>query len=194
MTETQMRLGLTHIVREDAFMHTNSELVNTVGNATLISPKVYPWDSGPAVIELQELLRAHGFNLRVDGEFGSLTEKAVATYQRQQGLRVDGVVGAKTWAALKTTVKPGTRRLSIGRTGADVRYLQGLLQIQGYNVPWNGNFGASTQQAVMAFQERHKLKSTGLVDPTTWTVLQGNPPLPIPAKQTRWTFDFRKWR
>jgi hypothetical protein len=46
MTETQMRLGLTHIVREDAFMHTNSELVNTVGNATLISPKVYPWDSG----------------------------------------------------------------------------------------------------------------------------------------------------
>jgi peptidoglycan hydrolase-like protein with peptidoglycan-binding domain len=143
-------------------------------------------------MELQELLCAQGFNLKVDGEFGSVTEDAVAAYQRQHGLRVDGIVGVKTWIALKTTVQPGTRILREGHTGADVRYLQGMLQIQGYDVPWSGRFDVSTQQAVIAFQQRHKLKPSGLVDFITWTVMQGNPPLPTPPSRSRWTFNYRK--
>jgi peptidoglycan hydrolase-like protein with peptidoglycan-binding domain len=174
-------------------MDNHSESANIPTDFVLTEPTLQAWDSGQTVIELQELLCAHGFNLRVDGDFGSITEEAVAAYQRQQGLRVDGVVGSKTWTALKTTVQPGTRILKQGYTGADVRYLQGLLQILGYNVPHDGQFGASTQQAVIAFQQKHKLKPDGLVNFTTWTVLQGNPPLPTPPKQTRWTFNWGKW-
>jgi len=36
----------------------------------------------------------------VDGAFGSLTDAAVWEYQKAKGLSVDGIVGAKTWAAL----------------------------------------------------------------------------------------------
>jgi peptidoglycan hydrolase-like protein with peptidoglycan-binding domain len=172
-------------------MNTNSK-ANTATDAALTGPVLHPWDSGSAVIELQELLCAQGFNLKVDGEFGSVTEDAVAAYQRQHGLRVDGIVGVKTWLALKTTVQPGTRILREGHTGADVRYLQAMLQIQGYDVPWSGRFDVSTQQAVIAFQQRHKLKPSGLVDFITWTVMLGNPPLPTPPSRSRWTVNYRK--
>jgi hypothetical protein len=35
-----------------------------------------------------------------DGEFGRATEKAVADFQRESGLEVDGEIGGATWAAL----------------------------------------------------------------------------------------------
>jgi len=42
----------------------------------------------------------------VDGDFGTQTQKAVEAFQTAQGLAVDGVVGAKTTAAL-TWISPG---------------------------------------------------------------------------------------
>lgn len=38
--------------------------------------------------------------LTVDGIFGDKTQEAVKAYQRKKGLAADGLVGAKTWAAL----------------------------------------------------------------------------------------------
>lgn len=35
-----------------------------------------------------------------DGEFGSATEKAVKTFQQEQGIPVDGIIGADTWEKL----------------------------------------------------------------------------------------------
>ena len=40
-------------------------------------------------------------NLYVDGIFGILTEEAVKEFQWRSGLTPDGIVGAKTWAALE---------------------------------------------------------------------------------------------
>ncbi|NHU86076.1 peptidoglycan-binding protein [Kocuria sp. JC486] len=40
-------------------------------------------------------------NLSVDGKFGPATHNAVAGYQKSMGLDDDGVVGPKTWGALK---------------------------------------------------------------------------------------------
>lgn len=53
-----------------------------------------------AVRELQTLLNRHGSRLEVDGRFGEDTEGAVKAFQRAKGLFDDGIVGAKTWAAL----------------------------------------------------------------------------------------------
>ncbi len=52
-------------------------------------------DSGPDVIRLQKKL-----NIIPDGKFGPQTEKAVMRLQLSKNLRVDGIVGSKTWAAL----------------------------------------------------------------------------------------------
>lgn len=57
-------------------------------------------DNGETVKFLQETLGKLGFSLEADGKFGSQTMGAVATFQEQNGLTVDGIVGAKTWAAL----------------------------------------------------------------------------------------------
>jgi len=57
---------------------------------------------------LQTLLNNEGFNLSVDGSFGSQTLKAVKEYQKKNGLKVDGFVGPQTSASLmsKMAQKP----------------------------------------------------------------------------------------
>lgn len=56
---------------------------------------------GDAVGELQELLAANGVPLAIDRDFGPATELAVMNFQLSQGLLADGIVGQKTWAALR---------------------------------------------------------------------------------------------
>lgn len=175
-------------------MTSDSSFVHGMSPAALAGPTIYPWDTGPAVAELQEMLNAHGFKLRMDGDFGYITEAAVKEFQRQRGLRIDGVVGPKTRAALKTSIVPGSRNLRIGHTGADVCELQGLLQVCGFPIQRNGIFNRETRQAVLAFQEEHKLRANGIVDSITWRVLRGKPlPEPPRPKRNRWFIDVRKW-
>jgi hypothetical protein len=53
------------------------------------------------VIALQKLLNTKGFHLIIDGDFGFMTETAVKSYQKDNGLVADGIVGPKTWAKLR---------------------------------------------------------------------------------------------
>ncbi|WP_298232960.1 peptidoglycan-binding protein [uncultured Azohydromonas sp.] len=55
---------------------------------------------GHAVGELQRLLQKLGYMVAVDNDFGAGTEVAVAAFQKQNQLLVDGIVGAKTWKLL----------------------------------------------------------------------------------------------
>lgn len=57
--------------------------------------------TGSAVKKMQQKLKNWGYYTgSVDGIFGSKTREAVKYFQRRNGLAVDGIVGAKTLAAL----------------------------------------------------------------------------------------------
>jgi putative chitinase len=57
--------------------------------------------TGPQVARLQDVLRMRGFNPgATDGIFGGGTQAAVIAFQRSEGLLPDGIVGARTAAAL----------------------------------------------------------------------------------------------
>jgi peptidoglycan hydrolase-like protein with peptidoglycan-binding domain len=173
----------------------NPKITDTSCDIAFTGKEIHPWDSGPAVAELQGLLRAHGYTLRIiDGDFGSLTEAAVRSFQKKHCLRINGVVGPQTWAALKSTVQPATRVLRLGYSGNDVYELQGLLQVNGYEISRTGIFDQKTKLAIKDFQQKHKLKDNGIVNSVTWTVLRGGYPWPTPAQESFRLWNFLKWR
>lgn len=49
---------------------------------------------------LQAILVCKGYNISVDGDFGTNTEKAVKDYQAKSGISVDGIAGANTFYKL----------------------------------------------------------------------------------------------
>ncbi|MFF8914348.1 peptidoglycan-binding protein [Streptomyces sp. NPDC015032] len=55
---------------------------------------------GPAVKAAQTLLKARGQAVAVDGSFTAAVADRVKAFQKSAGLAADGVVGARTWAAL----------------------------------------------------------------------------------------------
>jgi hypothetical protein len=63
---------------------------------------------GPAVCAWQELLRARGYPVAVDGDFGPATAAATRALQRAAGLVVDGIVGPATRAAATAISSRGT--------------------------------------------------------------------------------------
>lgn len=66
-------------------------------------PVLHKGDRGLWVNTLQGALNKHknlGRALALDGNFGSLTEAHVITFQHDNGLSVDGIVGNNTWAKL----------------------------------------------------------------------------------------------
>ena len=79
----------------------------TINNEQLKKPTIQKTvrkgSKGDAVKEMQSLLQRLGYDLGpcgVDGDFGRMTEKAVKAFQQDHGLKVDGIVGPKTWMAL----------------------------------------------------------------------------------------------
>jgi uncharacterized protein (TIGR02594 family) len=67
-------------------------------------------DRGAMVLDLQDQLARLGyFAGQRDGIFGPLTDGAARAFQADQGLHADGVVGPKTWDALRNA-KPRPQR------------------------------------------------------------------------------------
>ena len=60
---------------------------------------------GNEVEMLQQRLKALGFDIESDGDFGNGTDYAVRQFQSQQGLKVDGVVGKGTAGVIEETVQ-----------------------------------------------------------------------------------------
>ncbi|MDX6503733.1 MAG: hypothetical protein QOE29_858 [Gaiellaceae bacterium] len=135
----------------------------------------------PTVAALQTALAQHGvYTGSVDGLVGPATQAAVATLQKEQGLPVDGVVGARTWAALGPLGRHrlGSRMLRLGQRGVDVAALQFLLAEHGFPCGiFDGTLGMHTGAALMRFQRWAGLFPDGIAGAQTLTALAR----PIPA-------------
>jgi GH25 family lysozyme M1 (1,4-beta-N-acetylmuramidase) len=57
-------------------------------------------DSGEDVKTAQGLLKARGFDVAVDGQYGPATRAAVTAFQHAKGIAADGVTGQDTWTKL----------------------------------------------------------------------------------------------
>jgi N-acetylmuramoyl-L-alanine amidase len=55
---------------------------------------------GETVKQIQRALAGAGYGVMVDGIYGSITEEAVRAFQAKNKLKVDGIVGPATFAAL----------------------------------------------------------------------------------------------
>ena len=131
--------------------------------------------TGDTVRRLDRALRrTPDLGLVVDGDFGAQVEIAVKQFQEGAGLKVDGVVGPLTWAALPDGGAMPT--LQIGSSGAVVASLQTLLT-NGAPGLWNttpqgidGDFGPHTKASVEAFQAWGGVTADGVVGDSTWSV------------------------
>ena len=106
--------GCSSIVLEFQKLCNNKEIKDCEGN-TLVEdgvlgiktrscmeklPVLKLGSEGDFVSFLQETLNKNGLDLKVDGDFGSITESSVKAFQSSESLDMDGVVGNCTWSAL----------------------------------------------------------------------------------------------
>ncbi|MGV2822458.1 N-acetylmuramoyl-L-alanine amidase [Brevibacterium casei] len=54
----------------------------------------------PGIRQFQKKLKDRGWSISVDGKFGPATSKVVKAFQKEKGLKADGLVGATTWAKI----------------------------------------------------------------------------------------------
>jgi peptidoglycan hydrolase-like protein with peptidoglycan-binding domain len=119
---------------------------------------------------LQDLLRARGHSVAVDGIFGPLTEAAVKAFQQSNGLAADGIVGPLTWPKLIVQVQKGS-------TGDAVRGVQEVMRFhdqsggEGEPILVDGIFGPQTDHWVRGFQNAVDIDVDGIVGPITWRAL-----------------------
>lgn len=133
-------------------------------------PLLRSGSQGNFVYLLQFILNQYGYNLTVDGIFGSRTLNAVRDFQRNNSLSVDGLVGTNTWRTLLNL--PPYPLLREGNRGAYVTFLQQLLESNLYPVGGiDGIFGSRTLSAVRTFQGANNLAVDGLVGNNTWNAL-----------------------
>jgi N-acetylmuramoyl-L-alanine amidase len=115
--------------------------------------------AGSVVVDLQSRLGRLGLLMTegITGTYGPETQGAVAVFQRQRGLRADGVCGRETWAAVvEAGYRLGDRYLYLKTPmihGDDVADLQRRLSALGFDPGGvDGIFGERTRVALLDFQ------------------------------------------
>jgi N-acetylmuramoyl-L-alanine amidase len=133
---------------------------------------------GEAVRDIRRRLKALGFPSAGDGagSFGLATERALLGFQRERGLRPDGVCGRQTWSALVEAGRILGERLLYYRQpmlrGDDVAALQGQLGALGFDAGRvDGIFGPLAQEALRDFQRNSGLVDDGILGPETLNAL-----------------------
>ena len=127
------------------------------------------------VAKLQERLMELGFmdNDEPTEYYGPVTQTAVKSFQRQNGLAQDGIIGPSTWEAI---MNPEAKYYAVGNgdQGDDIQRIQVRLYELGYLATEDlvtGNFGDKTQEAVLKLQEVNNIEQDGRVGRQTMNLL-----------------------
>ncbi len=128
---------------------------------------------GPSVEALQRLLTEVGYLGRsIDGEYGSTTKKAVELFQKHHDLPITGVADDATQAKIRAAVGTAGRDgggviLTEGNRGNPVRMYQEKLVAAGVLSEVDGVYGKTTSEAVLEYQARHGIPTSGIIDEET---------------------------
>ncbi len=136
-------------------------------------------DKGESVMNLQSRLMDLGY-LEIEEPtdyYGNSTEYAVSLFQRQHGLKQDGVAGEQTQSLLYSSEAQHYMLLE-GAEGRDVKMLQEQLVDLGYMDESDVDrvYGEKTVEAVKAFQKRNGLTADGKAGEKTLEKLFGEDP------------------
>ena len=130
--------------------------------------------AGIAALQVALRMRAL-YDGTIDGVRGPVTTAAVKRFQREAGLRADGVPGVRTRLALGSYGRHvlGSRSLSRGAGGWDVAALQFLLAWHGFpSGAFDGRLGARTERALRRFQDWAGLPPDGVAGEATFGALR----------------------
>ena len=95
--------------------------------------------TGQTVRQIQTKLKSWGYYTgSVDGIFGSKTTAAVKYFQRKNGLTADGIVGAKTAAALGISLSSASAQTSTSATSNDMYLLARVVYAEARGEPYVG--------------------------------------------------------
>ena len=132
-----------------------------------------PRMEGDDVREMQTRLNVHGVACDADGVFGPATDKAVRVFQVMKGLVVDGICGAKTWAALDrdpdTQPAPEPSELALGLVQHCYTHI-GDIYVWGGNgqteisAGWIRRMDMSESNAQRSIRFWEKQKTAGITD------------------------------
>lgn len=142
---------------------------------------------------LQWTLNHYGLKTAVDGVFGAATDRNVRQYQKDKGLKADGIVGVNTWVAIYAEHEKPTDpeelpaelrnlmdiapehqfTLREGSNRMEVLLLQWTLNQYGLKTAADGVFGPETKRNVQQYQRDKGLKVDGIVGVNTWVAIYG---------------------
>jgi N-acetylmuramoyl-L-alanine amidase len=112
-----------------------------------------------------------------EGTYGHGTTEAVRAFQRQRGLRIDGICGRDTWSSMEEAGYQLGDRLLFQRSpmlrGDDVADLQRRLGGLGFDAGRvDGIFGPDTARALTQFQRNAGTVTDGIFGPDTLAALR----------------------
>ncbi|WP_436492764.1 peptidoglycan-binding protein [Actinokineospora sp. HUAS TT18] len=147
-------------------------------------PQLRPGAVGAHVVGLQLNLRNRGYQLLGTGFYGVNTLAAVRDFQRANGIKDSGIVGAKTWQALvgrisvigtkglgklpSFTVHPG--ETDRDRVAAVFNVVIRLYPDTASSLEWE-YYGPNLVNQVKRFQRSVGIKASGIVGQKTWAAM-----------------------
>jgi peptidoglycan hydrolase-like protein with peptidoglycan-binding domain len=150
-----------------------------------------------AMQAVQQRLHQQGaYNGRIDGIWGPDSQAALERFQQTHGLQVTGQLNQATVAMLGVPLEqllapaqPTTAAANVAPPAggnlsrASVQAIQSRLRdLNFYNGPTDGIWGAETQQAIERFQQGRGLQPNGQLNPATIAALGLDPNTLTPSR------------
>lgn len=139
----------TPFTNDSSFTESSGQRIGT--------PVLRQGDKGEDVSNLQQRLQELGyFRSRITGNFGPVTKAAVTRFQRDKGLRANGIADGKTQAALDGS--------GSSNNNLNVSELQQRLKEKGfYQGPIDGRYNEQTKAAVKAAQREYGISENDIL-------------------------------